>query len=156
MPVTTPISGAEGASAERLSADRCRALLARSSFGHLALSQGALPLVVPVTYALDGERLLVRAGLFLIAKDPVPGVVAFGTGGTTRGDGATWEVLVQGRAEVTDEVQAPKSPPQFPLIDGTLTTVLRVSMERLTGWQFGRNAGMLGSSPGGQTAGLLT
>ena len=31
--------------------------------GHLALSQGALPLVVPVTCALDGEDLLVRAGL---------------------------------------------------------------------------------------------
>ena len=122
--------------ARRLSADGCRALLASASSGHLALSQGALPVVVPVTYALDGEHLLVRAGLFLIVRAPFPGVVAFETGGTTISDGFIWEVMVQGRAEVTDDGRALNSPPQLPLVAADLTTVLRTSMELMTGWQY--------------------
>jgi len=137
-PVVEPFTMAAGERARRLSGERCRALLARSSSGHLALSQGALPLVVPVTYALDREQLLVRAGLFLIVRAPLPGVVAFHTGGTTLGDGCVWEVMVQGRGEVIDDVPAPNCPPQLPLVAADLTTVLRINMDLMTGWQYGQ------------------
>jgi hypothetical protein len=50
----------------RISWEASLALLRTASAGHLALSQGALPLVVPVTCRLDGGRLVLRAapGLF--------------------------------------------------------------------------------------------
>ena len=132
-PVPVPASGR----AQRLSAERCFILLARASSGHLALSQDALPLVVPVTCALDGDRLLVRARLGLIAKPLQAGIVAFQTDGTRAGDGAIWEVMVQGRAEVLDGPSVPEGPSPPPLVDGALTTALRISMDLLTGWESG-------------------
>lgn len=126
-----------GAQPHRLSPERCRTLLARSSSGHLALSQGALPIVVPVTCAVDGEQLFVRAGLWLGERAPLPEVVAFETDGTTPGDGCQWEVMVQGRAEASDEGQISNRPPQLTLDDAGLTTVLGIRIEVLRGWQYG-------------------
>ncbi len=129
----------------RLSAERCRSLLAAASGGHLALSQGALPLVVPVTCSVDGDDLLVRAGLGLIGKVPAqPGVVAFQTEGTSPDGSWWWEILVQGRAEVLDERRpgsGGKFPPPLPLVDQSMTTALRISMELFTGRQYGSTAG---------------
>jgi len=111
----------------------------------LALSQGALPLVVPVTCAVDGDDLLVRAGLGLIGKVPAqPGVVAFQTEGTSPGGSWWWEILVQGRAEVLDERRpgaGGKLPPPLPLVDQSMTTSLRIRMELFTGRQYGSTAG---------------
>ena len=122
----------------RLSAECCRALLGRASSGHLALSQGALPLVVPVTCTLAGERLIVRAGLGLLGRVPRhPGIVAFETAGTNPEGIWRWEVLVQGRAEVLTELVGDHAPPQLDLVDSDLTTVLCISMELVTGWQYG-------------------
>lgn len=124
----------------RLSAECCRALLGRASSGHLALSQGALPLVVPVTCALDGDALVVRAGLGLLGRVPRhPGIVAFETSGTNPDGTWRWEVLVQGRAEVLTELAGVKAPPQLDLVESGLTTALRISMELVTGWQYGRS-----------------
>ncbi len=135
----------------RLSPDRCRSLLAEATDGYLALSQGALPVVLPVTCALDGESLLVRAGPGSLDRlSSQPGVVAFGTtipsdqgpsghGPSDHGpsDHGTcrWEIMVQGRAE---RVCHPASnvPPRFPLINNSLTTVFRVTLELLTGWEY--------------------
>ncbi len=121
----------------RLSAERCRSLLAGASAGHLALSHSALPLIVPVSCVFD-DALLVRANLGLVGKVPrEPGVVAFETAGASSDGAWRWEVLVQGHCELTDEGVAPKSPPQLTLVDPSLTTVLRIHMELLTGWQYG-------------------
>lgn len=79
-----------------------------------------------------------RAGLGLVGKVPLrPGVVAFETAGSSINGGWRWEVLVQGHAEVMDEARIGKVPPQLPLVRPSLTTVLRISMELLTGWQYG-------------------
>ena len=118
---------------------RCRALLAGMSWGHLAISQGALPVVVPVTYALEGEDLLFRASRGLVGRAALEHeVVAFGTGALV-GDGSwAWEVLVQGRAEPMGPAGCPgHRPPLFPLVGPELTVELRMSMDRLTGWQYG-------------------
>jgi hypothetical protein len=101
--------------------------------------------VVPVTCAVDGDDLLVRAGLGLIGKVPAqPGVVAFQTEGTSQDGTSWWEVLVQGRAEVLDEGPpgaAVKLPPPLPLVDQSVTTSLRIRMELFTGRQYGCTAG---------------
>jgi nitroimidazol reductase NimA-like FMN-containing flavoprotein (pyridoxamine 5'-phosphate oxidase superfamily) len=127
----------EAATASRLSPERCRSLLNEAEAGHLALSRGALPVVLPVTCALAAGSLLVRAGPGSLDRlSAQPGVVAFattilGTGGTSR-----CEVLVQGRAEIVQFASA-EIPPRLNLINSSLTTVLRVTPELLTGWQFG-------------------
>jgi hypothetical protein len=121
-----------------LSDERCRSILSSASSGYLALSQNALPFVVPVTCVIDGDTLVVRAGLGLLGKVPLqPGVVAFETGGASIDGRSRWEVLVQGHCEVTDERLAPKTPPQLTLVEPSLTTVLRIRMELITGCQYG-------------------
>ena len=157
-----PEAALDLATPPRLSPDRCRSLLAEATDGYLALSRGALPVVLPVTCALDGESLLVRAGPGSLDRlSSQPGVVAFGTtipsdhgpsdhgpsdhgpsdhGPSDHGPSdhgpCRWEILVQGRAE---RVCHPASnvPPRFPLINSSLTTVFRVTLELLTGWEYG-------------------
>ncbi|HTT91192.1 MAG TPA: pyridoxamine 5'-phosphate oxidase family protein [Acidimicrobiales bacterium] len=120
----------------RLSPERCRSLLAEATDGYLALSRGALPVVLPVTCALDGESLLVRAGPGSLDRiTPHPGVVAFGTTIPSPDGARRWEVLVQGTAEA---VRHPTRdvPPRFPIISSSLTTVFRVTLDLLTGWEY--------------------
>jgi hypothetical protein len=125
----------------RLSTEHCRQLLATAGAGHLALSRGALPLVVAVTCSLHGDYLLVRVGLGLMGSVPVqPGVVAFEASGPWQDHPGRWEVVVQGRAEVLDEGSAPAVPPPIPLVNAELTVALRVSMELVTGWYYGGHA----------------
>jgi Pyridoxamine 5'-phosphate oxidase len=141
-PMTTAPAPSGGAvvgshSSRRLSPEDCRALLGRVSTGHVALSQGALPIVVAVTCALesDGEHLLVRAGHGLTGSVPLKaGVVAFETAGPGNEGNQRWEVIVQGRAELIDEDLAVDLPPQISLVRPELTTALRISTERVTGW----------------------
>jgi hypothetical protein len=91
-----------------------------------------------VTCALYGDRLLVRAGLGLLGRVPrQPGVVAFETSGTNEDGTWRWEVLVQGRADVVSEALGTGIPPSLALVDSELTTALCISMELVTGWQYG-------------------
>ncbi|HMK96641.1 MAG TPA: pyridoxamine 5'-phosphate oxidase family protein [Acidimicrobiales bacterium] len=121
----------------RLAPQRCRALLSGAIAGHLALSQGALPLVVPVTCAVDGDYLLVRAGRGWLARATFePGIVAFQTASTSFNQDWRWEVVVQGPAEVLAS-PAGDVPPPLPLIPNEMTNVLRIRMEIVTGWQYG-------------------
>lgn len=128
-----------GVEARNLGVERCYALLRGAMAGHLALSQGALPLVVPVTCALDGDRLLVRAGRGHLGLALLkPGIVAFQTAATSLDQGWRWEVLVRGPAKVFDGALSPEqAPPGLPLVAGEHTTVLHVSMELVTGWRYG-------------------
>jgi Pyridoxamine 5'-phosphate oxidase len=120
----------------RLSPERCRSLLGETTEGYLALSRGALPVVLPVTCALDGELLLVRAGPGALHRlTPQPGVVAFGTTVPSADGTCRWEVLVQGRAEMVCRPDR-DVPPRLPLINSSLTTVYRVTLELLTGWEY--------------------
>ena len=136
-PLATPEISMRHGELPRLSSQRCLALLAGAKSGHLALSQGALPLVVPVTCALDGARLVVRAGPALLGRVPLqPGIVAFETAGTDCAGTWRWEVLVQGRADVLCEASGAVAPP-LALVETGLTTALSIGMELVTGWQYG-------------------
>jgi len=93
---------------------------------------------VAVSYRVDHDNLLVRAGLGLMGSVPVqPGVVAFETSGVLPGGRERWEVVVQGRAELLDEPVAPVVPPPLPLVRPELTTALLVSLELVSGWCYG-------------------
>ena len=90
----------ERATPPRLSPERCRTLLREAKDGYLALSRGALPIVLAVSCGVDDEGLLVRAGPTSLDRlTAQPGVVAFATTIVSVDGNRRWEVLVQGRAE---------------------------------------------------------
>lgn len=123
----------------RLDVARCYELLGGCSAGHLALSQGALPVVVPVTSVIQGEHLLVRAGTgHLVHANFKPGIVAFQTGATSPDQAWRWEVLVRGPAEALANEPPPEvTPPSLPLLEVAGTIVLRIGVQLVTGWQYG-------------------
>lgn len=127
------------ASSSRLDVTTCRQLLASASNGHLAITQGALPVVAFVTCTADGDDLLVRARIGFAGRGaPEPEVVAFETCDISTDRMWAWEVLVQGRAtaEPVGLGVARRSPPQL-FVGDAMSVVLRVSMERVTGWRYG-------------------
>ena len=88
-----------------LSRDECLALLATAEIGRIAVSARALPLILPVRFAMDGDHIVIAThdGTTLDAatRDTV---VAFETDDAA-GDGHVgWSVHVNGIARhVTDE-----------------------------------------------------
>ena len=52
--------GLDAAGLQILDREACLAVLARGGVGRIAINVGALPLILPVRFALDGERVVVR------------------------------------------------------------------------------------------------
>ena len=83
-----------------LSAERCRALLSQHTFGRVGLSIDALPVVLPVHYRFDGERLVIRAEPGRKLCVALRGaVVCFEIDGPGDATSSGWCVLVTGVAE---------------------------------------------------------
>jgi nitroimidazol reductase NimA-like FMN-containing flavoprotein (pyridoxamine 5'-phosphate oxidase superfamily) len=82
-----------------LGRDECLALLRRGTLGRVALSAAALPVVVPVPYALTDAGIVIRLG-----DDPsidealVDSVVAFSVDDIDPVNHTGWSVLVTGVA----------------------------------------------------------
>jgi nitroimidazol reductase NimA-like FMN-containing flavoprotein (pyridoxamine 5'-phosphate oxidase superfamily) len=88
---------------EVLNRDECLRLLRNGAVGRIGVSSAALPVVVPVTYALSGDTIVLRTPRdSRLAAATSNAVVAFEVDDLDqRGDG--WSVLVTGIAnEVTD------------------------------------------------------
>jgi nitroimidazol reductase NimA-like FMN-containing flavoprotein (pyridoxamine 5'-phosphate oxidase superfamily) len=83
----------------RLSRNECLDLLAGEHFGRISVSIGALPAVLPMTYALVDGQIVVRtaAGTKLTAALVDRGVVGFEVD-SGRDDTNAWSVLVFGQA----------------------------------------------------------
>jgi nitroimidazol reductase NimA-like FMN-containing flavoprotein (pyridoxamine 5'-phosphate oxidase superfamily) len=47
---------------EVLSRDECVELLSAATIGRIGVSSGALPLVLPVNFCVDGDRIVLRTG----------------------------------------------------------------------------------------------
>lgn len=88
---------------EVLHRDECMHLLRNGAIGRIGVSSAALPVVVPVNYALSGDTIVLRTARdSRLAAATANAVVAFEVDDLDRsGDG--WTVLVTGIAdEVTD------------------------------------------------------
>jgi nitroimidazol reductase NimA-like FMN-containing flavoprotein (pyridoxamine 5'-phosphate oxidase superfamily) len=90
---------------EILDRDECLHLLAGAPLGRIAVSIGALPVILPVNYMLDGDRILIRTGegtkLDAATRDAV---VAFEVDHVDPFSHTGWSVCVTGRAtELHDE-----------------------------------------------------
>lgn len=89
---------------EILDRDECLRLLVEAVVGRVAVTAGALPVVLPVTFRLDGERILFRTGRgtkFDAATRNA--VVAFEVDAFDPATQTGWSVMATGVArEVTD------------------------------------------------------
>jgi uncharacterized protein len=88
---------------EALPVEECRRLLADRQLGRIGLSVGALPVVLPVNYVVDGERVVVRTGAGSKLAAAMRGAVVCVEIDEVDADARTgWSVLVTGVAsEVT-------------------------------------------------------
>ena len=90
---------------EVLDREECLRLLACATLGRVGLTSGALPMVLPVNFLLDEERILVRTGrgskMEAALRDAV---VAFEVDDFDSMDRSGWSVAVTG---VASEVSTP-------------------------------------------------
>jgi nitroimidazol reductase NimA-like FMN-containing flavoprotein (pyridoxamine 5'-phosphate oxidase superfamily) len=128
---------------EDLNRAECLALLATHEVGRLAVVVGGRPLVLPVTYVLDGEHVVFRTAAGSKLAGAVRGPVAFEVDELDARTRQGWSVLVQGRAE---EVTAYDSPaarervtalPLQPWADGDRPHWLRIVPSAVTGRRLG-------------------
>ena len=88
---------------QTMTADECRRLLGTSQVGRLAITAGALPLVLPVAYRTDGDRLVLRTPGHHEVADGIDGqVVGFEADDIALDRGIGWCVSVTGTVRVED------------------------------------------------------
>lgn len=87
-----------------LERDECVRRLASATIGRVGVSSGALPVVLPVNFLLDGDRILLRSGagtkLSAALRDTV---VAFEVDDFDPVDHSGWSVVVTGVSRVIDD-----------------------------------------------------
>ena len=100
---------------EVLSRQDCLQLLDRAHVGRIAVSIGALPVVLPVNFALLDGDILIRTGRGTkLDAAATNAVVAFEVDGVDAFYHTGWSVLVQGIAEEitdNDELERAKAVP---------------------------------------------
>jgi uncharacterized protein len=96
-----------GASVEVLSRDQCLALLPQASVGRVGITVGALPVILPVNFAvLDGSVIFRTVPGTKLSAATARNVVAFEVD-WYEGDGSSgWSVLVQGMASEVGDAAA--------------------------------------------------
>lgn len=100
MPITT----ADGHVEVVLGDAECRQLLATATIGRVGLSIDALPVVLPVSFVVDGDRIVFRTCAGAKLQQALHrAVVCFEVDDVDVLDDAGWSVLVTGEAsEITD------------------------------------------------------
>lgn len=97
-------SGAPPRELTILTPEDCRRLLTEATVGRLAVVRGGYPVVVPVNYAMHGDRIVVRTGPGTKLSGAHQHRVAFEVDEVDEVWRAGWSVLVQGFAvEVTPD-----------------------------------------------------
>ncbi len=132
----------------------CVELLATVPVGRIGLSVAALPVILPVNFAVSDESVLFRtaAGTKLDAASQ-RSVVAFQADRYAPDGLSGWSVLVVGLCEQVPESDAAVVAGSVPIeswaLDGVATHLVRVEMATVTGRAFGAYRS---GSPGDGTA----
>src|SRR5436309_9845183 len=89
---------------EVLDREECLRLLGTATLGRIGLQAKALPMVLPVNFAIDGDRIVIRTGWGTKLDAATRGaVVAFECDSINAFDHTGWSVAVTGVAhEVSD------------------------------------------------------
>ena len=89
---------------EPMSLEQAWVLLIGGDVGRIGLSMGAMPVIFPVHYAVEGGCIVVRAAAgSSIASAAAGSVVAFAVDDYERQDSSGWSVLAVGRSEVVQD-----------------------------------------------------
>ena len=126
---------------ETIDEQECRALLATATIGRLALSYQALPIVLPVNFALYHDGILIRTGggaKFEAACHQA--VVAFEVDGFEILSHTGWSVLVQGRARVLEapaELDDARQVGLTPWANPEAEAYVKIGMDLVTGRRLG-------------------
>ncbi len=92
---------------QTMTAAECRRLLASCEIGRLAITAGALPLVLPVQYVLEDDQLLLRTPGHHEVSDAIDGqVVGFQADRLDPEHGVGWSVSVTGTVHVVHDATA--------------------------------------------------
>lgn len=86
-----------------LTVQECWALLRAHAVGRIGVVADGQPLVVPLTYAVDGDALVVRTGDGVVHAAAAGARVAFQVDHLDERDRSGWSVLVRARAVEVDE-----------------------------------------------------
>ena len=81
---------------KELSSDECHKLLAEHHVGRLAVVVGGQPIIFPVNYVFDGERVVLRTDEGQKLRHAPLRRVAFEIDGVDEAAGTGWSVLVKG------------------------------------------------------------
>jgi nitroimidazol reductase NimA-like FMN-containing flavoprotein (pyridoxamine 5'-phosphate oxidase superfamily) len=122
---------------EVLDRSECIRLMSRTTIGRLALSVGALPVILPVNFLLDRDRILIRTGegtkLDAALRDAV---VAFEVDDMDPWTHGGWSVCVTGSAHEISDVDELDRVARLPLphwAPAGVDHVVAVSMEFVSG-----------------------
>ena len=120
---------------EVLNRTECFRLLDNAHLGRIAVSSGALPLVMPVGYVMDGDTIVVDAGRVLALEFATAGaVVGFEVDNLHENGHTGWTVMVTGVARaVYDEGDATRLRQLFPDGEHGDGHLVRVSCELVSG-----------------------
>lgn len=131
---------------ETLDRAECLRLLETAPVGRIGVSIGALPVILPVNFAVVGDRIVIRTvpGTKLDAAT-TRAVVAFEVDSYVPDGSSGWSVMVQG---ICTEIVAPEerealatSPLRtWAFDDGVATRFVRIDMSFVTGRRFRRRA----------------
>jgi hypothetical protein len=118
--------------------DECFDLLASTSVGRVALTRKALPVILPVNYAVDGDTVVIRTrpGSLLASSRERGVVVAFEVDELDRETCTGWSVLVTGTLrEITDvgELARAEQLPLVPWVGGDRRHFVRITPGMVSG-----------------------
>jgi nitroimidazol reductase NimA-like FMN-containing flavoprotein (pyridoxamine 5'-phosphate oxidase superfamily) len=103
---------------QSLSSEECLQLLSTGRVGRIAVTRDALPVILPVNYAVDGGSILIRTtdGAILRAARAGGAVVAFEVDNLDERTMTGWSVLVTGTLREVTAVSAVVRAEQLPLV----------------------------------------
>jgi nitroimidazol reductase NimA-like FMN-containing flavoprotein (pyridoxamine 5'-phosphate oxidase superfamily) len=91
--------GGDQAALQVIPAEECYRLLATQEIGRIGVNAEHHPLILPVTYALDGTTIVFRTGSGVILQAAEHANVTFEVDEIDRSTRSGWSVLVRGQAE---------------------------------------------------------
>ncbi len=121
-----------------LSRDECLELLGAAAVGRFVFTIGALPAVVPVSFALDGEvAVCCTSGTSRLARSAGGGVLALQADDIDVVTRSGWSVVATGLAEVVRDPAKVRKLARLvdPWVSGPVDVAIRLPLTVLTGRQ---------------------
>ena len=122
---------------EVLSKDECLAVLASRSIGRVGITHRALPVILPVNYALLNGDVVITTGVgSKLEAAVVRAIVAFEVDDIDEGTRTGWSVCVKGRAEELvrpDDIEAAEALGMQTFCPSERHRYVRISTDLMTG-----------------------